>query len=157
MNQIEEDITTDQELTEGMKPEEPKKKSELMRPEYQFKGIRLFPYTPGYQLLFNQIRDREDTGLSQWVHFMFLLSQINGQSEIEHQNWAMEIAWDIKKFKRAVFDWRERTGFLSDEDMIEARRIYDEIMKAIEDSFVEPVPSRAAGINQKKMRQKRNT
>ena len=155
MNQIEEDITTDQELTEQVKPES-QKKSELMRPEYHFKGSTLFPYTYGYELLFNQVRDREDTGLFTWLAFIFLLSQKNGESSVQHRKWAIDIAWRIGSFRESLVEWMDETGPFTDQDKMEAKRIYDEIQKLALESTAEPVSSRGEG-SQKKMRLKKNT
>jgi len=156
MNQIEEDVGTDQELSQNIKPEEPQKKSELTRPEYNFKGATLFPFSGAYQILFNQARDREDTGLTTWMIFVFLLSQRNGESPKDHRKWAMRVAWKMDDFKDAWLDWADEMGPFSDADMMEAKRIYEEIMQTIKDSLVEPIPSIGSRVSQKKMSQKKN-
>ena len=93
MNQIAEDQTQDSEITTTLSVVE-SPKSEFVRPEYSFKGNTLFPYTYGYELLFNQVRDAEDTGLFTWMAFVYLLRKHEPEeSEESHRKWAIRIAW----------------------------------------------------------------
>jgi len=140
MNQIAEDITPDDEITLSV-VEAPK--SEFVRPEYTFKGNTLFPYTYGYELLFNQVRDAEDTGLFTWLAFVYLLRKHEpDETEEAHRKWAVKICWKVEDFRLALSSWMDVHGPFTTDDKIEAKRIYEENMKAIADSQVEPIPDR---------------
>lgn len=143
-----EDTTSDDDI--GLSPVD-KPKSEFVRPPYQFKGAELFPFTYGYELLFNQVRDAEDTGLFTWMAFVYLLRKRDPkETGEEHRDWAIGLAWQVKNFRRALMDWMDAQGPFTLEDKIEAKRIYEENMKAIADAVVEPLPAR--GHPQKKTR-----
>src|SRR6266496_3975918 len=106
MNQTEtkteEDMTEDSELTVFNPTEKEHPKSEFTRPEYEFKGVKLFPFTYGYELLFNQVRDPEDTGLFTWLAFVFLLRLRNGSETCQdHRKWAIGLCLRIESFRSA--------------------------------------------------------
>jgi hypothetical protein len=128
-------------------------KNAFTRPEYQFKGAELLPFTYGYELLFNQVRDAEDTGLFTWFAFVFLLSKRNGENTDEHRKWAIGIAWKVAAFREELTKWMDDNGPFTNEDKIEAKRIYEESMKALTETAIEPVPSKGSRGSQKKTRQ----
>jgi len=135
-----EDLSTDDAITEI---HQERTVSEFVRPEYTFKGNALFPYTYGYELLFNQVRDAEDTGLFTWLAFVYLLRKHEpDETEEVHRKWAVKICWKVEDFRLALSSWMDVHGPFTTEDKIEAKRIYEENMKAIADSQVEPVPDR---------------
>src|SRR6185436_480232 len=155
MNQIAEDTTTDDEITLSV-VETPK--SEFVRPEYTFKGNALFPYTYGYELLFNQVRDAEDTGLFTWLAFVYLLRKHEpDETEEAHRKWAVKICWKVEDFRLALSSWMDVHGPFTTDDKIEAKRIYEENMKAIADSQVEPVPIRGKQAQKKTSRAKKQS
>ena len=143
MNQIEEeDMTSDEELTSTLSVVE-SPKSEFVRPAYIFKGNQLFPFTYGYELLFNQVRDAEDTGLFTWLAFVYLLRKHEpDETEEVHRKWAIKICWKVEEFRLALSNWMDAHGPFTTEDKIEAKRIYEENMKAIAETSVEAVPDR---------------
>lgn len=142
MNQIAEDATQDGEL-EAPIPIVEKPKSEFVRPTYSFKGAELFPFTYGYELLFNQVRDAEDTGLFTWLAFVFLLRKNEPkETEFVHRKWAISIAWKVNDFRLALTSWMDSDGPFSTEDKIEAKRIYEENTKAAAETSVEAIPDR---------------
>ena len=149
-DQIEDQTPDDSIILMGKDGEKPK--SEFTRPAYSFKGNELFPFTYGYELLFNQVRDAEDTGLYTWLAFVYLLYRKtrgdSQESESEHRKWAISIAWRVETFREALTAWVDAIGPITTEDKIEAKRIYEENMKAIADATVEPTPVR--GKAQKK-------
>lgn len=151
MNQIE-DQTSDAAL---LGPEPPKPRSEFTRPAYQFKGMELFPFTYGYELLFNQVRDAEDTGLFTWMAFVFLLMKRNGETPDEHRKWAINIAWRVAGFREALIQWMDEHGPFTNEDKLEAKRIYDESLKAVSETTVNPIPGKGARTTEKKTRPKK--
>jgi hypothetical protein len=155
MNQISEDLTTDEQLGSGLVVVEPPK-SEFVRPEYSFKGNTLFPYTYGYELLFNQVRDAEDTGLFTWLAFVYLLRKHDpSEDEHTHRKWAIKLAWKVEDFRLALSEWMDDSGPFTNEDKLEAKRIYEENMKAIADTSVEAVPVRGKQPQKKTSRQRR--
>ena len=155
MNQIAEDMTSDEEIT--LSVVEPTK-SELVRPEYSFKGNELFPYTYGYELLFNQIRDAEDTGLFTWLAFVYLLRKHEpNESEELHRKWAIKLAWKVEEFRLSLAAWMDAIGPFTTEDKLEAKRIYEENMKAITETTVEAIPDRKRQAQKKTSRQKKQS
>ena len=157
MNQIAEDTTQDSELEAPISIVE-KPKSEFVRPAYSFKGAELFPFTYGYELLFNQVRDAEDTGLFTWLAFVYLLRK-NETSETEfvHRKWAVSVAWKVSDFRMALSIWMDQIGPFSTEDKIEAKRIYEENMKAAAETSVEVVPDRKRSSQKKTARPKKRS
>ncbi len=154
-NYANEDLTQDEEITAPISVVE-KPKSEFVRPTYSFKGAELFPFTYGYELLFNQVRDAEDTGLYTWLGFVFLLRKQNDKETTnEHRAWAIGIAWRVSSFRDALVTWMDENGPFSTEDKIEAKRIYDETMKAVAETSVEAVPDRKRSVQKKTPRQKK--
>jgi len=150
MSQIAEDDDINTPLSVVEKP-----KSEFVRPEYRFKGIELFPFAYGYELLFNQVRDAEDTGLYTWLAFVFILRRRNEKETWqEHRQWVRSIAWKVETFRDALLDWMDANGPFTTEDKIEAKRIYEENMKAIADTTVEVVPDRGRQPQKKTRRRK---
>ena len=145
MNQIAEDQTPDEtiggpdiSLAVVEKP-----KSEFVRPAYSFKGNELFPFTYGYELLFNQVRDAEDTGLFTWLAFVYLLRKHEpDETEERHRKWAITICWKVEDFRLALTGWMDVHGPFTTEDKLEAKRIYEDSMKAIADTVVETIPDR---------------
>lgn len=157
MNQIAEDQTTDDEIAMPKRGGELHiSRSEFTRPSYSFKGVELFPFTYGYELLFNQVRDAEDTGLYTWFAFVFLLLR-RGKEETSniHKAWAISTAWKVDNFRTALTDWMDENGPFTNEDKLEAKRIYEENMKAIADTTVEPVPVRGKTSQKKTSHQKK--
>lgn len=155
MNQIQEDMTQDDEIASPLSVVE-KPKSEFLRPPYSFKGMELFPFTYGYELLFNQVRDPEDTGLFTWLAFVYLLRKRQKKETSEqHREWAITLAWKVQNFRRDLMDWMDMEGPFTMEDKLEAKRIYDESMKAAADSLVEPVPVRGKTTQKKTFRRKK--
>ncbi len=132
-------------------PEQSSKQSyEFTRPAYQFKGSELLPFTYGYELLFNQVRDAEDTGLFTWLAFVFLLSKRNGETPDDHRKWAIGIAWRVAGFREALVQWMDDHGPFTNEDKLEAKRIYEESLKSAMETAVEAVPGKGARSPQKK-------
>jgi hypothetical protein len=68
-----EDLTTDDELEQTSNAQPPK--SQIVRPEYTFKGQPLWPYTLGAQIVFNQAIESKDKMMFVWAAFVFLLLQ----------------------------------------------------------------------------------
>lgn len=161
MNQIAEDTTQDSELEAPISIVE-KPKSEFTRPTYSFKGAELFPFTYGYELLFNQVRDPEDTGLYTWLGFIYLLlkRKVDGEKGLrdettdEHRAWAIGIAWRVSVFRDALVTWMDENGPFTTEDKLEAKRIYDESMKAAAETSVEVIPDRKRTSEKKTVRQR---
>src|SRR5215468_4246500 len=113
---VKEDLSSDEEIVAPLKIVD-KPKSEFVRPPYIFKGNELFPFTYGYELLFNQIRDAEDTGLFTWFAFVYLLRKTEpDETEENHRKWAIKLAWKIEDFRLALAAWMDRTGPFSIED-----------------------------------------
>ena len=154
VNQILEDLTPDEDITSPISVVE-KPKSELTRPTYSFKGADLFPFTYGYELLFNQVRDPEDTGLYTWLGFVYLLRKREKETKDEHRDWAIRLAWKVEDFRRSLMQWMDDEGPFTTEDKIEAKRIYEESMKAAAETSVEAVPDRKRSV-QKKTRHQKN-
>ena len=149
MNQITEDTTQDSELEAPISIVE-KPKSEFVRPAYLFKGAELFPFTYGYELLFNQVRDAEDTGLFTWLAFVFLLRKNEpNETEFVHRKWAISIAWKVNDFRMALTSWMDSSGPFSTEDKIEAKRIYEENMEAAAETSIEVIPDRKRSSQKK--------
>lgn len=152
MNQIAEDLSQDSEIEEPIQ----ERKSEFVRPLYSFKGAELFPFTYGYELLFNQVRDPEDTGLFTWLAFVYLLRKITpDEREDVHRKWAIKLCWKVEHFREALIGWMDINGPFTTEDKIEAKRIFEESMKAIADTTVEPIPVRGKHSQKKTFRQKK--
>lgn len=157
MNQIAEDTTQDSELESPISIVE-KPKSEFVRPEYSFKGAELFPFTYGYELLFNQVRDAEDTGLFTWLAFVYLLRKHDpDEDEHTHRKWAIGNAWKVENFRLNLSVWMDVNGPFSTEDKIEAKRIYEENMKAAAETSVEAIPDRKRTSQKKTARQRKHS
>ncbi len=156
MNEPQEDLTPDDEIASPLSVVE-KPKSEFTRPTYSFKGAELFPFTYGYELLFNQVRDAEDTGLYTWLAFVFLLSKKGDQSQIDHRQWAVSIAWNVKMFREALTRWMDQNGPFTNEDKLEAKRIYEESMKAAAETSVEVIPDRKRPSQKKTRHRKKHS
>jgi len=155
MNQTAEDLMTDDEITAGLSVVQPTK-SEFVRPAYMFKGNELFPYTYGYELLFNQVRDAEDTGLFTWLAFVYLLRKHEpDESEELHRKWAIKLAWKVEEFRLSLAAWMDVIGPFTNEDKLEAKRIYEENMKAIAETTVEAVPTRGRQAQKKTSRRRK--
>ncbi len=149
MNEPAEDLTPDEEIAGAIRVLD-KVKSEFTRAPWQFKGADLWPYTYGYELLFNQVRDPEDTGLYTWLGFVFLLRKQNEKETTnEHRAWAIGIAWRVSAFRDALVTWMDGNGPFTNEDKIEAKRIYEESMKASAETSVEAVPDRKRSVQKK--------
>ncbi len=152
-----EDMTPDGDLVSSG-TEIRRQTSEFMRPTYSFKGAELFPFTYGYELLFNQVRDPEDTGLYTWLGFVYLLRKRDAkETGEEHRDWAIGLAWQVKNFRRALMDWMDLDGPFTTEDKIEAKRIYEESMKAASETSVEVVPDRKRSSQKKTQPQKKHS
>lgn len=147
------DATPDEEIGSPLSVVE-KSKSEFVRPAYTFKGVELFPFTYGYELLFNQVRDAEDTGLYTWMAFIFLLSRMDNETAEAHRQNMIGICWNVKSFRSLLLTWMDTAGPFTIQDKIEAKRIYEENMKAIADATVEPVPARGRVAQKKTSRRK---
>lgn len=155
MNQIEpEDMTSDAEITQPQAATTTTT-SGFVKPPYSFKGTELFPYTYGYELLFNQVRDPEDTGLYTWLAFVFLLLKQGTESAQDHRKRSVTIAWRVASFREALAEWMDNTGPFSPDDKLEAKRIYEDNMKAAIESSMEPVPGKGARTSQKKTHRKK--
>ncbi len=149
MNEPSEDLTQDDQIAAPLSVVE-KPKSEFTRPIYSFKGAELFPFTYGYELLFNQVRDPEDTGLFTWLAFVFLLLKRNEKETLqEHREWAIRLCWQVQAFRAELFEWMNENGPFPNEDKIEAKRIYEESMKAAAETSVEAVPDRKRSVQKK--------
>ncbi len=152
-----EDTSQDSELEAPISIVE-KPKSEFVRPTYSFKGTELFPFTYGYELLFNQVRDAEDTGLFTWLAFVYLLLKRSLQEqEQDHRKWAIRVCWKVEDFRLSLANWMDGFGPFSTEDKIEAKRIYEENMKAAAETSVEVVPDRKRTSQKKTQRQKKHS
>ncbi len=164
MNEPTEDLTPDEEIAAPLSVVE-KPKSEFTRPTYSFKGAELFPFTYGYELLFNQVRDPEDTGLYTWLGFIYLLlkRKVDGEKGLrdettdEHRAWAIGIAWRVSVFRDALVTWMDENGPFMTEDKIEAKRIYEENMKAAAETSVEVVPDRKRSSQKKTAHPKKHS
>jgi hypothetical protein len=155
MSQPSEDLTQDDQIAAPLSVVE-KPKSEFTRPTYSFKGSELFPFTYGYELLFNQVRDPEDTGLFTWLAFVFLLRKLSGnEDQIAHRKWAINLAWKVETFRLALSEWMDCIGPFTNEDKIEAKRIYEESMKAAAETSVEAIPDRKRSVQKKTRHQKK--
>ncbi len=155
MNEPIEDLTQDDQIAAPLSVVE-KPKSEFTRPEYSFKGADLYPFTYGYELLFNQVRDPEDTGLFTWLAFVYILrNRTPDESALEHRKWAIGIAWKVETFRLSLTEWMDEVGPFTNEDKIEAKRIYEESMKAAAETSVEAVPDRKRSGQKKTHRQKK--
>lgn len=152
MNQIEDQMTDDEIVSFDMIE---KPKSEFTRPAYSFKGVELFPFTYGYELLFNQVRDAEDTGLYTWLAFVYLLCPMNDETIDKHRSRMIQLCWKVADFRNELTRWMDHWGPFTTDNKIEAKRIYEENMKAIADSIVEPVPVRGKTSQKKTSRQKK--
>ncbi len=149
MNEPSEDLTPDEEIADPLSVVE-KPKSEFTRPIYSFKGAELWPFTYGYELLFNQVRDPQDTGLYTWFAFVYLLrKQKPDETRKWHQDWAVMMAWQVENYRAAMMDWMDEAGPFTTEDKIEAKRIYEESMKAAAETSVEAVPDRKRSVQKK--------
>jgi hypothetical protein len=156
MNQIAEDQTSDDEISSPLTVVE-KRKSEFVRPAYSFKGNQLFPFTYGYELLFNQVRDAEDTGLFTWLAFVYLLRKHEpDETEEHHRKWAIQLAWKVEEFRTSLSIWMDIHGPFTNQDKLDAKLIYEENMKAIADTTVEAVPDRKSA-QKKTSRQKKES
>jgi len=150
-----EDLTPDDQISTLSVVEKPK--SEFVRPAYSFKGNQLFPFTYGYELLFNQVRDAEDTGLFTWLAFVYLLRKHeDNESEESHRKWAIKLCWKVDDFRLALSSWMDIHGPFTNQDKLDAKLIYEENMKAIADTTVEAVPDRKAA-QKKTSRQKKES
>jgi hypothetical protein len=157
MNQIAEDISQDEEIAAPLTVVETPK-SEFVRPPYTFKGAELFPFTYGYEILFNQVRDPEDTGLFTWMAFIYLLRKREAnETGDDHRKWAISIAWRVAGFRDSLITWMDDNGPFTAEDRAEAKRIFDESMKAIAETRVEAVPVRGRSAQKKTCRQKKRS
>ncbi len=155
MNEPAEDLTQDDQIAAPLSVVE-KPKSEFTRPIYSFKGAELFPFTYGYELLFNQVRDPEDTGLYTWLGFVYLLRRREPEeTSREHQLWACRLAWKVEGFRMQLMSWMDQSGPFTTEDKIEAKRIYEESMKAAAETSVETVPDRKRSVQKKTHRPKK--
>ncbi len=155
MNETAEDLTQDDQIEAPISVVE-KPKSEFTRPTYSFKGADLFPFTYGYELLFNQVRDPEDTGLYTWLGFVYLLRKSHPvETDIQHRAWAIGIAWKVSSFRESLILWMDEHGPFTTEDKIEAKRIYEESMKAAAETSVEAVPDRKRSVQKKTRHQKK--
>ncbi len=155
MSEPAEDLTQDEEIAAPLSVVE-KSKSEFTRPEYSFKGADLYPFTYGYELLFNQVRDPEDTGLFTWLAFVYLLRSRNeNESALEHRKWAIGIVWNVETFRLSLTEWMDENGPFTNEDKIEAKRIYEESMKAAAETSVEAIPDRKRSVQKKTRHQKK--
>ncbi len=157
MSEPAEDLTQDEEIAAPLSVVE-KPKSEFTRPTYSFKGAELFPFTYGYELLFNQVRDPEDTGLFTWLAFLFLLRKRSAnEDQIAHRKWAINLAWKVETFRLALSEWMDDFGPFTNEDKIEAKRIYEESMKAAAETSVEAVPDRKRSVQKKTRHRKKHS
>ena len=155
MNEPAEDLTQDDQIAAPISVVE-KPKSEFTRPTYSFKGADLFPFTYGYELLFNQVRDPEDTGLFTWLAFVYILrKRQTDETAKDHQLWACRLAWKVEGFRIELMQWMDTIGPFATEDKIEAKRIYEESMKAAAETSVEAVPDRKRSAQKKTHRQKK--
>ena len=142
-----EDQTQDSEIASNLKVVEPPK-SEFVRPAYSFKGVELWPYSYCYRSLFWQVSDRQDTGLWSWQAFAFmLLKRSKNETAKEHRDWMKSLAWNVDKFRDELLDWLDANP-LSQSDLLELSKIYQDNMKADADSQIEAIPVR--GKAQKK-------
>jgi hypothetical protein len=156
MNEPAEDLTQDDQIAAPLSVVE-KPKSEFTRPTYSFKGAELFPFTYGYELLFNQVRDPEDTGLYTWLAFVYLLHPMNEETIDKHRNRMIEQCWKVATFRNELTRWMDHWGPFTNEDKIEAKRIYEESMKAAAETSVEAVPDRKRSVQKKTRLQKKHS
>ncbi len=156
MNEPIEDLTPDEEIAAPLSVVE-KPKSEFTRPRYSFKGNELVPYTYGYELLFNQVRDQEDTGLYTWLAFVFLLWPKDPSNPEQHRKLAIQAAWRVADFREALLTWMDLNGPFTNEDKLEAKRIYEENMKAAAETSVEVVPDRKRPSQKKTRHRKKHS
>ncbi len=155
MSEPAEDLTQDDQIAAPISVVE-KPKSEFTRPAYSFKGAELFPFAYGYEILFNQVRDPEDTGLYTWLSFVFILRRRDDKETWrEHRDWVRGMAWRVETFRDALLDWMDENGPFNTEDKIEAKRIYEESMKAAAETSVEAVPDRKRAVQKKTRRPKK--
>ncbi len=152
-----EDMTPDGDLVSSG-TEIRRQTSEFTRPTYSFKGADLFPFTYGYELLFNQVRDAEDTGLFTWLAFVYLLRKREPNEDPRtHRYWAIGIAWKIQDFRCELSQWMDENGPFTNEDKFEAKRIYEESMKAAAETSVEVIPDRKRAVQKKTRHRKKHS
>jgi hypothetical protein len=150
MPNTEEDLTTDDDLTGNQSPVADHK-SQIIRPEYTFRGTPLWPYTLGSQIVFNQAIESKDKMMFVWAAFVFLLLQRGEKTAASDRNKHILPLWDDGTLRGAILDWADS---LTEPDMIEAKAIYDKWMKADAETTVEPVPTGKTRRAQKKTGQK---
>ncbi|HEX3817543.1 MAG TPA: hypothetical protein VHW03_04575 [Chthoniobacterales bacterium] len=117
---------------------------EFTRPAFTFKGRALHPFTHGMELLLVQVTDlNQDSLLFQWLAFVFLhlvrdpkLSPID-----DRKRHILPLAWNVAAFRAALIAWLDEVG-LSDDDKLEARRIFDAMRAGAERAAVEVAPAR---------------
>ncbi len=140
MNEPAEDLTQDEEITVPISVVE-KPKSHFTRPPESFRGIDLHPYAYSYEDLFNQVSDKQDTGLWAWEAFVFmLLKRSPKETWKEHRDWMRNLAWDLDKWRDALLDWKDANGPFTIDEKLEMKRIYEDTMKAVAETRVEAVP-----------------
>lgn len=100
--------------------------SAFIAPPHTFRGRELWPYTHGMELLFNQVKDREDTGLMVWLSFIFLhLKRTEATATLDRKKHVIPLAWNQAEFRAALVDWLDELGPLTDEVKLEAKRLFD--------------------------------
>ena len=144
-----EDLTSDDELT--VPQSATAATTQIVRPEYTFRGEPLWPYTLGAQIAFNQAIEAKDKMMFVWASFVFLLLQRGEKTAAEDRKKHILPIWDDGTLRGAILDWADG---LSESDLIEAKAIYDKWMKADAETSAEPVPTKNARRAQKKTRLK---
>lgn len=145
-----EDLSTDDDLTGPGSPI-PATTTQIVRPDYTFRGAPLWPYTLGAQIVFNQAIESQDKMMFVWAAFVFLLVQRGEKTASEDRKKHILPLWDSGTLRGAILDWADN---LAEPDLIEARAIYDKWMKADAETSAEPVPSKTSRRSQKKTRLK---
>src|SRR6267142_1273775 len=106
-------ITPESELQETQQREQ-------VRPKYSFKGQELAPYSRGTRILYGMISDDRDLVIYRVMAFLYI--HLNPRSEVIPMVWG-----DINKFREKMIDYRET---LSDQDIEEANKLVDEILRS---------------------------
>lgn len=74
--------------------------SNFVKPQMEFQGQALAPYTEGSRLLLLQVRDESDSSF--WFVWSFIFIHIELAKNRKN---AIKLAWDKEKFKEKLFDW----------------------------------------------------
>lgn len=122
---------------------------EYLRLPFKFKELELHPYTHGADLLFRQLCDPADNGLTRAAKFIFMLVKRGGASmEEDVARHVLPLAWGpTDELHLALLRWSTE-HLRSEADTVRLIELHSEIRDAAMRSTVEVVPP--AGSGQKK-------